>query len=174
MRDAILEASGIDIETLTGYHDLMAAAQEKGLGLGKQPNWGKLVEKVFDATVEPSLIQPTFVLDYPIEISPLAKKKPGSDSVVERFEFWIAGMESGNAFTELNDPLDQRERFLAQGRDAEGGDAEAHPMDEDYVVAMEYGMPPTGGLGIGIDRMVMLMTDQTSIREVILFPQLRS
>ena len=105
---------------------------------------------------------------------PLAKKKPGSDRVVERFEFFVATMENGNAFTELNDPLDQRERFSAQGRAAASGDEEAHPMDEDYITAMEHGMPPTGGLGIGIDRMVMLLTDQASIREVILFPQLRS
>ena len=174
MRDAILEASGIDIEVSTSYDALWAAVQERELSVTAQPNWGKLVEKLFDAVVEPGLIQPTFVLDYPIEISPLAKKKPGSERAVERFEFWIAAMESGNAFTELNDPLDQRERFLGQGRAAEGGDEEAHPMDEDYVLAMEYGMPPTGGLGIGIDRMVMLFTDQTSIREVILFPQLRS
>ena len=174
MRDAILDASGLDIEALTACDALAAAARDSGIQLTKQPNWGKLVEKLFEVVVEPNLVQPTFVLDYPIEISPLAKKKPGSDRVVERFEFWVGGMESGNAFTELNDPLDQRERFAAQGRAAEGGDEEAHPMDEEYVVAMEYGMPPTGGLGIGIDRMVMLFTDQTSIREVILFPQLRS
>ena len=174
MRDAILECSGVDIGVHRDYASLWAAAEEKGLSLTKQPSWGKLVEKLFDECVEPTLIQPTFILDYPIEISPLAKKKPGSDHLVERFEFFIAAMECGNAFTELNDPLDQRERFAAQGRAAEAGDDEAHPMDEDFILAMEHGMPPTGGLGIGIDRLVMLLTDQASIREVILFPQLRS
>ena len=174
MRDAILEHSGLDIAQLGDYEALWAAAQACGLELTPQPNWGKLVEKIFELTVEPTLIQPTFILDYPIDISPLAKKKPGSERVVERFEFFIGTMESGNAFSELNDPLDQRERFAAQGRAAEAGDEEAHPMDEDFLIAMEHGMPPTGGLGIGIDRLVMLFTDQSSIREVILFPQLRS
>jgi lysyl-tRNA synthetase, class II len=174
MRDAILEACGLDIAALTTYDALWQAALTKDIKLTKQPTWGKLVEKLFGETVEPNLIQPTFITDYPIEISPLAKKKPGSEDIVERFEFFIAAMECGNAFTELNDPLDQRERFAAQGRAAEGGDDEAHPMDEDFVIAMEHGMPPTGGLGFGIDRMVMLLTDQQSIREVILFPQLRN
>ena len=174
MRQAILEQSGVDIEEYTDYDSLWAAAAARGVKLSKQPTWGKLVEKLFEETAEPTLIQPTFILDYPVEISPLAKRKPDAPHLVERFEFFIGAMECGNAFTELNDPLDQRERFLAQGRAAEGGDDEAHPMDEDYVTAMEHGMPPTGGLGFGIDRMVMLMTDQASIREVILFPQLRS
>jgi len=174
MRDAILEGSGLDIAALSDYDALWRAAQERGLALTKQPSWGKLVEKLFEECVEPTLIQPTFITDYPVDISPLAKKKPGSDGLVERFEFFIGTLESGNAFSELNDPLDQRERFAAQGRAAEAGDEEAHPMDEDFLTAMEHGMPPTGGLGIGIDRMVMLFTDQSSIREVILFPQLRS
>jgi len=174
MRDSILQACGVDIETHRDYDRLWAAAAERGHRLAKQPSWGKLVEKLFEATVEPGLIQPTFVLDYPVEISPLAKKKPGAPHLVERFEFFIGALECGNAFTELNDPLDQRQRFADQGRAAAAGDDEAHPMDEDYLTAMEHGMPPTGGLGFGIDRMVMLMTDQPSIREVILFPQLRS
>ena len=174
MRDAILEQSGIDIEVYTEIDDLWAAAEKRGLSLAKQPSWGKLVAKLFDACVEATLVQPTFVLDYPIDISPLSRKKPGAPRLVERFEPFIGGMECGNAFTELNDPLDQRERFAMQARAAEAGDEEAHPMDEDYLIAMEHGMPPTGGLGIGIDRMVMLFTDQSSIREVILFPQLRS
>jgi len=174
MRDAILENSGIDIQAHDDYDSLWAVAVEKGLSLTKQPNWGKLVEKLFDECVEPTLVQPTFILDYPIEISPLAKRKPENPALVERFEPFIARMECGNAFSELNDPIDQRERFAAQSRAATEGDDEAHPMDEDFVLAMEHGMPPTGGLGIGIDRMVMLFTDQTSIREVILFPQLRS
>jgi lysyl-tRNA synthetase class 2 len=174
MRDLILEGTGIDIAQHTTYAALWTAAQERGLAIGKQPNWGKLVDELFGEHVQPKLIQPTFMLDYPIEISPLAKKIPGSQDTVERFEFFIAGMECGNAFTELNDPLDQRERFVSQRRLADAGDEETQPLDEDFLTAMEHGMPPTGGLGIGIDRIVMLLTDQTSIREVILFPQLRS
>lgn len=173
MRDAILERSDLDIEAHRDYDGLWAAIQEKGVELEPQLNWGKLVEKMFELFVEPSLIQPTFLLDYPIEISPLAKKKPDAPHLVERFEFFVAGIESGNAFTELNDPQDQRERFAAQIEALAKGDEEAHPLDEDFLIAMEHGMPPTGGLGIGIDRMVMLLTNQTSIREVILFPQLR-
>ncbi|MHB1354967.1 MAG: lysine--tRNA ligase [Anaerolineae bacterium] len=174
MREAILTASGIDIEEFKDYTSLLDAAAAKGYKLGKQPNWGKLVEKLFEETVEPGLIQPTFVTEYPIDISPLAKKKPGSPHLVERFEFFIAGTECGNAFTELNDPIDQRERFATAQKDFSAGEEEAHPMDEDFITAMEHGMPPTGGLGWGIDRMVMLFTDQASIREVILFPQLRN
>ncbi|NLX42325.1 MAG: lysine--tRNA ligase [Chloroflexi bacterium] len=173
MRDAILEASGIDIELVRTLPELCTAAESRGLSLASQPNWGKAVEKLFELTVEPSLVQPTFVIDYPVDISPLAKKKPGAPHLVERFEFFIGGLECGNAFTELNDPIDQRERFAAQVAAGAQGDSEAHPMDEDYIAAMEHGMPPTGGLGFGIDRMVMLYTDQVSIREVILFPALR-
>jgi lysyl-tRNA synthetase class 2 len=174
MRDAILDASGIDIDVVRTLDELMAAAETMGISMTRPPSWGKGVEKLFETCVEPTLIQPTFVVDYPIDISPLAKKKPGAPHLVERFEFFIGALECGNAFTELNDPLDQRERFAAQVQAAEKGDAEAHPMDEDYITAMEHGMPPTGGLGFGIDRMVMLFTDQSSIREVILFPALRS
>ena len=174
MREAILAASGIDIELYGDYASLLTAAAAKGYTFGKQPNWGKVVEKLFEETVEPGLIQPTFITEYPIDISPLAKKKPGSPHLVERFEFFIAATECGNAFTELNDPLDQRERFAATQKDFSAGEEEAHPMDEDFITALEHGMPPTGGLGFGIDRMVMLYTDQASIREVILFPQLRN
>ena len=174
MRDAILGRSGIDILAHPDYEALWAAVQARGHALRAQPSWGKLVEELFEVFVEPTLIQPTFVLDYPVEISPLAKKRPDDPRLVERFEFFIGALECGNAFTELNDPLDQRERFAAQSRAGRAGDEEAHPMDEDFLTAMEHGMPPTGGLGMGIDRMVMLMTDQSSIREVILFPPLRS
>ncbi len=173
MRDAILEASGVDIEVHRDQEALQNAARAQAIDLPKQPSWGKAVEKLFELCVEPSLIQPTFITDYPVEISPLAKKKPGAPHLVERFEFFIATLECGNAFTELNDPLDQRERFMEQAQYAAQGDAEAHPLDEDYLTAMEHGMPPTGGLGFGIDRLVMLFTDQASIREVILFPALR-
>ncbi|NLG28512.1 MAG: lysine--tRNA ligase [Chloroflexi bacterium] len=174
LRELLIEHTGIDVAEHKTYDGLWAAALERGLTIGKQPNWGKLVDELFGEHVQPKLIQPTFMLDYPIEISPLAKKVPGSQDTVERFEFFIAGMECGNAFTELNDPLDQRERFQSQRRLAQAGDDETQPLDEDFLTAMEHGMPPTGGLGFGIDRMVMLLTDQSSIREVILFPQLRS
>jgi len=174
MRDAIMDGSGLDIEALSDYESLYEAASANGIKVTPQPSWGKLVDKLLGEVVEPGLIQPTFIIDYPIEISPLSKKKPGRPHLVERFEYFIGGLECGNAFSELNDPLEQRERFAAQQVDAAKGDEEAHPMDEDFVLAMEHGMPPTGGLGFGIDRMVMVMTDQASIREVILFPQLRN
>lgn len=174
MRDAILECVGLDIEEHRDLEGLWRAVRERALPVEKKPTWGKMVEEIMGECVEPTLIQPTFILDFPVEISPLAKKKPGAPHLVERFEFFIGTLECGNAFTELNDPLDQRERFEAQRRDAEAGDEEAHPLDEDFLTALEHGMPPTGGLGFGIDRMVMLLADQPSIRDVILFPQLRT
>ncbi len=174
MRDAILKATQIDIEEYADLQSLQRAIRAQGLTVTPQPTWGKLIDELFGTYVQPDLVQPAFVTDYPIDISPLAKRKLDSPHLVERFEFFIGGLECGNAFTELNDPLDQRERFAAQRRASQEGDEEAHPMDEDFLVAVEHGMPPTGGLGIGIDRMVMLYTGQSSIREVILFPQLRS
>jgi lysyl-tRNA synthetase class 2 len=135
---------------------------------------GKLIDTLLSNYVEPKLIQPTFIIDYPLEVSPLAKKKAGNPNLVERFEAFIGGMEMCNAFTELNDPLDQRERFLAQQRAFAAGDEEAHQMDEDFIRALSYGMPPTGGWGMGVDRLVMLLTNHPSIREVILFPHLRA
>ena len=135
---------------------------------------GKLIDALLSNYVEPKLIHPTFLVDYPLELSPLAKRKPGHSETVERFEGFVGGMEICNAFTELNDPLDQEERFLAQGRDYKAGDEEAHQMDEDWLTALSYGMPPTGGFGMGIDRLTMLLTNQVSIREVILFPHLRT
>jgi lysyl-tRNA synthetase class 2 len=135
--------------------------------------YGKLVDAIFGDHVEPKLIQPTFIMDYPIEMSPLAKKHRDTPHLVERFEPIIGGKEIGNAFTELNDPIDQKERFTEQMKLRDKGDDEAQVMDEDYIRALEYGMPPTAGLGIGIDRLVMLLTDSASIRDVIFFPQMR-
>lgn len=174
MRDAILEQTGIDLYEAPTLEALRQRVEESGLEVDRQPTRGTMVDEILSEYVEPKLIQPTFITDYPVEISPLAKKKPDSPDLVERFELFIAGLELGNAFSELNDPLDQRERLLQQKRQREAGDEEAHPMDEDYVRALEYGMPPTGGMGWGIDRMVMLFTDRASIREVILFPHLRT
>ncbi len=173
MRDAILERTGIDIEQADTFEALQAAIKERGLHVDPKPTWGKLVDELFSEYVEPTLIEPTFVVDYPREISPLAKQKPDNPKLVERFEFFIGGLELGNAFTELNDPIEQLERFRDQQRQRAAGDEEAHPIDEDFINALMYGMPPTGGIGWGIDRMTMLYTDKTSIREVILFPQLR-
>jgi len=174
IRQALLDATGVDIEVDRTLEALWGRVCELNLAVEPQPTWGKLVDELLSTFVEPNLIQPTFIMDYPVEISPLAKKKPDAPHLVERFEPFAGGLELGNAFTELNDPLDQRERFLAQAKQRAAGDEEAQPLDEDFIQAMMYGMPPTGGLGIGVDRLVMLLTDQTSIREVILFPQLRT
>jgi len=173
MCDAILEATGVDISVHTELSSLRRRAEELNVELDAKPTWGQQIDKLLSEYVEPQLIQPTFITDYPVDVSPLAKKKPDTPSLVERFEFFVGGLECGNAFSELNDPLDQRERFEMQRQQLAEGDEEAHPMDEDWITALEYGMPPTGGLGFGIDRMAMLFTDNPSIREVILFPALR-
>ena len=172
MVDAVKEYTGIDF-TCGDVAALAKQAEAKGVELPKELTWGKLLYEVFDRLVEEKLVQPTFILDYPVEVSPLAKKKASDSRLTERFEFFITAREMGNAFSELNDPLDQRERFLAQVRERQQGDDEAQMMDEDYVNALMYGLPPTGGLGIGVDRMVMFFTDQASIRDVLLFPTMK-
>jgi lysyl-tRNA synthetase class 2 len=174
LRDAAIEVTGIDYLQYPAAEELAIAMQEKGLPVKPGATWGYLIDKGLLGAVEPTLVQPTFVMDYPRDISPLAKTKPDDPMHVERFEYFIGGLEMGNAFTELNDPFDQEQRFLEMGRLYAPDDEESHPMDEDYLRAMKYGMPPNGGFGMGVDRLVMLFTDQQSIREVILFPHLRA
>ncbi len=173
LRDAILEYGNIDIADYPDAGSLAAAMRARGMETKPDTPRGKLIDALLGDFVEPNLLQPTFLYDYPRDISPLAKSKPGDPSTVERFEGFMGGMELCNAFTELNDPLDQESRFLEMGRAYEAGDEERHPVDEDYLNAMRYGMPPNGGFGMGIDRLTMLFTDSASIREVILFPHLR-
>lgn len=173
LREAILRHTGIDIDAHPDATSLKAAAAACGLPI--QPHWdrAKTIDEILSNLVEPHLLQPTFVVDYPIELSPLAKRKPEDPRLAERFELFIAGREVANAYSELNDPVEQRQRFLEQARRRAAADEEVEVADEDFLVALEHGMPPAGGLGIGIDRLVMALTGQGSIREVILFPALR-
>ena len=173
MIEAVKEYVGIDFSSSDNVEDFKDAAKAKGVDFEDDVTWGKLLYEVYDQKVEEHLIQPTFILDYPVEVSPLAKRKPSDPRLTERFEFFMCAREMGNAFSELNDPIDQKNRFLAQVAEREKGDDEAQMMDEDYVNALMYGLPPTGGLGIGIDRLVMLFTNQASIRDVLLFPTMK-
>jgi len=173
MCDAIARATGVDVLAHPDLPSLRAAVTRAGIAAPEAPTWARLVDELFSAHVEPALIQPCFIVDYPVELSPLAKRKADDPRLVERFEAFLGGMEVGNAFSELNDPDDQRDRLMASRRDLAAGDDEAHPLDEDFLAALEVGMPPTGGLGIGVDRLVMLLTGAPSLREVIAFPHMR-
>jgi lysyl-tRNA synthetase class 2 len=173
LRDAIRQYSGIDYLDYRETESLATAMKAAEIQVPPNATWGKLVDHLLGSVVEPNLIQPTFVLDYPRDISPFAKMVPGDEMHVERFEMFVAGMETGNAFTELNDPTDQEARFVEMARLYSDEDDEATPVDEDYLRAMRYGMPPCGGCGIGVDRLAMLFTDKNTIREVLLYPHLR-
>jgi len=174
LRQAALEVTGIDYVEHPTAELLTKVIHAKGMQAKPGATWGYLVDQVLLDAVEKTLIQPTFIVDYPRDISPLAKAKPDDPTHVERFEFFIGGLECGNAFSELNDPLDQEQRFVEMSELYDDEDDEAHPLDEDYLRAMRYGMPPCGGFGTGVDRLAMLFTDQASIREVLLFPHLRT
>jgi len=173
MVEAIKKYVGVDFKNVTSLDEARKIA--KDLGIEVEENWqvGHIINEVFEKKVEDFLVQPTFIMDYPVEVSPLAKRKKDNPQFTERFELVITCRESANAFSELNDPFDQKERFLEQLKERQRGNQEAHMMDEDFIEALEYGMPPTGGLGIGIDRLVMLLTDSYSIRDVLLFPTMR-
>ena len=174
MAEAVKEYVGIDFMAIESDEEAVAAAKAAGIDLdGKEPTWGNALYESFDQRVEEKLVQPTFITSHPVDVSPLAKKNPENPKITERFELFICHSEMGNAFSELNDPIDQLERFKKQMEMRESGDEEAGMMDEDYINAMEYGMPPIGGLGIGIDRCVMLLTGCNSIRDVILFPTMK-
>lgn len=172
MLDAIHKYAGVDLKSLND-EEAVAIARARGLDMPTGAGKAQAINEFFDAFVEPELTGPIFITEHPVEISPLAKRKVDDPTVTDRFEPFIVGWEMGNGFTELNDPIDQRERFRSQVEQRQAGDDEAHMMDEDYVMALEYGMPPAGGLGIGIDRLVMLLTDSPSIRDVLLFPHMR-
>jgi lysyl-tRNA synthetase class 2 len=174
LREVIREEARIDVAEHRDRDALVAAARERGMELDRTATWAKLVDDLLSKQVEPKLQRPTFVLDYPKELSPFAKDHRSEPGLVERFECFAAGMEFANAFTELNDPDEQRARFEQQRTEEAEGDEETQPYDEDFVRALEHGMPPTGGIGVGIDRLVMILSGQTSIREVVLFPAMRS
>jgi len=173
LRDVIKQYTGIDFVVYPTADGLREKMRSMKIDADPQKNWAKLVDELLKS-LRPQLIQPTFVYDYPVSMSPLAKNKPGEPRVTERFQFYYGGLEGGNAYSELNDPMLQKQRFVEQMQERHGGEEEKWTIDDDFITALEYGMPPTGGLGVGIDRLVMLLTDQSSIREVILFPQLKA
>jgi len=174
VRDAIIEVTGLDIQEHDTLAALANAVRAKGLAVKDEPTWPRLVDALLGAFVEPAIWEPVFLMDHPVALSPLAKRSPDDPRYAERFEPLVAGFELGNSFTELNDPLEQRARFEEMAGQREAGDEEAHPLDEDFLTALMHGMPPTGGLGIGIDRLAMVLTGTTNIRDVVLFPQLRT
>ena len=173
MKESLVEIGGIDAGILDDKEALLDFAGKNDIKITKQDRHGKVLTKLFDVLVEPKLIQPTFITGYPVEVSPLSRKSDVDPDLTDRFELFVAGREIANGFSEINDPADQHDRFKDQAAKRQAGDEEAHIMDLDYVEALEYGMPPTAGEGIGIDRLVMLLTDSPSIREVILFPHMK-
>ena len=174
MLDAVKKYSGVDFNEINSDDEAKAVAKEKGIEFEDHHKKGDILNLFFEEFAEEHMIQPTFVMDHPIEISPLTKKKPEDPNYVERFEFFMNGWEMANAYSELNDPIDQRERFKAQEELLAAGDEEANTTDEDFLNALDIGMAPTGGIGYGIDRMVMLLTDSPAIRDVLLFPTMKS
>jgi lysyl-tRNA synthetase class 2 len=173
LQDAIRGDTGIDVLAQRERDGLITAADERGISLDREATWPKLVDDLLSKHVEPKIEQPTFILDYPLELSPFAKAHRSEPGLVERFECFAMGMEFANAFTELNDPDEQRARFEEQKRQTAAGDEETQPYDEAFIQALEHGMPPTGGIGVGLDRLVMILSGRTSIREVVLFPAMR-
>jgi len=174
VKEALIQIAGMEQAVLKNQNEALSFAQKTGCKVTETDPLGKILMAIFDEVVEKKLIQPTFVTDYPVAVSPLSRRSNIDPDIVDRFELYIYGREIANAFSELNDPADQRERFMQQLQEREAGDDEAHEMDEEYIRTLEYAMPPTAGEGIGVDRLVMLFTDSASIRDVILFPLLRT